>query len=112
MTYGLHGTWDEPSRWAGPYLNAHTNLTAIADGLDLLWRNDIDPFKVSLGLAFYGRGFTLTDPGCRSLGCTYESRSRAKACSYEVGVVLNSEIVGIMRKGARPTLDEKAAVKK
>ena len=61
MTYDLHGVWDAPNPNTGPYLNSHTNLTEIDQALDLLWRNDVPPDKVALGLGFYGRSFTLED---------------------------------------------------
>lgn len=69
MSYDLHGVWDIPNKWVGPYLNAHTNLTEIKDALDLLWRNNIPYDKVNMGLAFYGRGFTAADPKCLTPGC-------------------------------------------
>lgn len=70
MSYDMHGVWDIPNKWTGPYLNAHTNLTEIKDGLDLLWRNKIPPEKVTMGLAFYGRGFTANSPSCMTPGCS------------------------------------------
>lgn len=50
MAYDLHGRWDRDDP-VGPYVYAHTNLTEIDEALDLFWRNDIDPSKISLGLA-------------------------------------------------------------
>lgn len=55
MTYDLHGAWDKTNKYLGPYVNAHTNLTETDLALDLLWRNNIDPNQVVLGLGFYGR---------------------------------------------------------
>lgn len=43
----------------GPYVFAHTNLTEIDAALSLFRRNNISPNQVNLGLAFYGRSFTL-----------------------------------------------------
>jgi chitinase len=112
MTYDFHGVWDKPNKWVGPHLNAHTNLTEITDAMDLLWRNDIPMDKVSLALAFYGRGFTATSPSCLSPGCTFESGSDARSCSREISVVLNSEIDEIISsRGITPTLNQAAAVK-
>lgn len=112
MTYDFHGVWDKPNRWVGPYLNSHTNLTEIEMGLDLLWRNNISPDKVVMGLAFYGRGFMATSPSCLDPGCTFESASPAMDCSSELSVLLNSEIDQLVAaKGLRPTFDQKAAVK-
>lgn len=39
----------------GSFAYAHTNLTEINSGLELLWRNSINPGRVNLGLGFYGR---------------------------------------------------------
>ncbi|TPX10951.1 uncharacterized protein E0L32_008157 [Thyridium curvatum] len=112
MTYDFHGVWDKPNKWVGPYLNSHTNLTEIKEGLDLLWRNDIDHDKVTLGMAFYGRGFIATSSACLSPGCTFESGTAAQLCSAEVGVILNSEIDGLVAKeGLNPVLNKDAAVK-
>ena len=112
MTYDFHGTWDMENRWVGPYLNSHSNLTEIKDGLDLLWRNDVKPENVVLGLAFYGRGFTVSNPACTAPGCQYASGSPKQECSKEVSVVLNSEIDDIRaRTGATPVFDKDAAVK-
>jgi GH18 family chitinase len=112
MSYDFHGTRDIGNRWVGPYLNSHTNLTEVKDALDLLWRNDIKPDKVVLGMAFYGRSFTVADPACTSPGCEYGSGSPKQPCSGEVSVVLNSEIEDIRKRtGAVPVLDSNAAVK-
>jgi hypothetical protein len=112
MSYDLHGTWDKTNKWVGPYLNAHTNLTEIKEAMNLLWRNDINPDKVVLGLGFYGRAFTATSPGCLAPGCTYVSGAPRQPCSNEISVMIQSEIVDVMeRTGAKPILNEKAAVK-
>ncbi|EOD44207.1 putative class v protein [Neofusicoccum parvum UCRNP2] len=112
MTYDMHGTWDKGNKWTGAFLNAHTNLTEIEQSMDLLWRNDISPDKVVLGMAFYGRAFTATSPSCLKPGCTFESGAERRPCSNEISVILNSEIVDIMNdKGVKPTLDKDAAVK-
>ncbi|KAM7206680.1 hypothetical protein V8F33_000323 [Rhypophila sp. PSN 637] len=115
MTYDFHGVWDkkeEPNEWVQPLLNSHTNLTEIKEAMDLLWRNGINEDKVTLGMAFYGRGFTATSPSCMAKGCTFESGTGAGPCSNEVSVLLNSEIDNLVAsKGLMPTLDEEAGVK-
>ncbi|KAL4962959.1 glycoside hydrolase family 18 protein [Aspergillus stella-maris] len=112
MSYDLHGTWDKGNKWVGEYLNAHTNLTEITTALDLLWRNDIPPEKVVLGLAFYGRAFTVVDPGCTKPGCLFASGAEAGPCSNEVGILMNSEISSIISDNSlKPTLYKKEAVK-
>lgn len=112
MSYDLHGTWDKGNEWTGNFLNAHTNLTEIDLALDLLWRNDINPAHVVLGLAFYGRSFSATSSSCLEPGCTFKSGGEKGRCSREVGILLNSEIDDLVEKhGAKPKLYEKEAVK-
>jgi chitinase len=70
-TYDLHGSWDSPEDDIGSFVYAHTNLTEISAALDLLWRNSVPANKVNLGLGFYGRSYTLSDPSCSSPGCPF-----------------------------------------
>lgn len=53
--FTLDGVWDRTVNAIGPYAYAHTNLTEIQQGLELLWRNNINPGRVVFGLGFYGR---------------------------------------------------------
>lgn len=55
MTYDLFGTWDTTDSYIGPYVYADTNMTQTILDMDLLWRNNINPQKVNLGIGFYGR---------------------------------------------------------
>ncbi|KAG2001597.1 hypothetical protein GB937_010039 [Aspergillus fischeri] len=112
MTYDLHGTWDRGNKWTGEYLNAHTNLTEMKTAFDLLWRNDIDADMVTMGLAFYGRAYTVASPNCMEPGCLYLSGGKKGECSDETGVLLNSEIMDIMSsKQLSAKLYKDAAVK-
>ncbi|KAL4973055.1 carbohydrate-binding module family 18 [Aspergillus desertorum] len=112
MAYDLHGTWDIGDEWTGPYLDAHTNLTEIKSALDLLWRVDISPSKVNLGLAFYGRSYTMASGACSEPGCEYLSAGTAGTCSDSAGILFNSEIEDIIQQNSlNATLYEDAAVK-
>ncbi|KAG8408670.1 hypothetical protein J3459_010858 [Metarhizium acridum] len=112
MTYDMHGAWDIDNKWTGPWANSHTNLTEIQLGLDLLWRNDISPSKVTMGMSYYARTFTLTDPGCNKPGCRVSSPGDAGKCSGTAGVLLHPEIQEIISKNnLKPVLDREAAVK-
>ncbi|KKK25937.1 hypothetical protein ARAM_004842, partial [Aspergillus rambellii] len=112
------GTWDAPIPSLGPHALAHTNLTEINQALELLWRNNINPHRINLGLAFYGRSFTLEDPQCTQPGCRYRDAGRAGPCTNTAGVLSATEIQGILASGggggggmrARQTLDVAAAV--
>jgi GH18 family chitinase len=106
------GTWDQGNKWTGAFLNSHTNLTEIDLALDLLWRNDIDPSKVVMGLAFYGRTFSVTSESCKTPGCTYQSGGQRGKCSKEVGILLNSEIDDLVKEhSVTPTLYKKETAK-
>ncbi|EXK25265.1 hypothetical protein FOMG_18061 [Fusarium oxysporum f. sp. melonis 26406] len=112
MSYDLHGAWDIGNKWTGAFVGAHTNLTEIKSSLDLLWRNDVTPSKVVLGLSFYGRAVTLADPSCSEPGCPYLSAGDAGECSNEAGILFNNEISDLIsEKKLRPKLYKDAAVK-
>ncbi|KAJ3458969.1 hypothetical protein MRS44_015042 [Fusarium solani] len=112
MTYDLHRTWDKPIKSTRPYLNAHSNLTEIKDTMTLLWRNKMDPKKIVLGTGFYGRAFTASSRDYLKPRCRYESRVPRQKCSNEVSVMMNSEIMDVIKRtNAKPQLEKKAAVK-
>jgi chitinase len=112
MSYDLHGTWDITDVWVGPYLDAQTNLTEIKTALDLLWGVNVDPSKVTLGMAFYGRTYTLASPDCTEPGCEYLSAGTAGQCSDSAGILFNSEIEDVISQyNLTPTLYQDAAVK-
>ncbi|KAJ4087133.1 hypothetical protein NW760_013788 [Fusarium oxysporum] len=112
MSYDLHGAWDQNVNWTQPYLNAHTNLTEIESALDLLWRNDISPSKVVMGLGFYGRAFTMASGSCREPGCLFDGPANMGSCSREKGILLISEIDNeIKRRKLKPKLYKEEAVK-
>jgi hypothetical protein len=46
-------------------------LTEVEDALDLFWRVNVDPSLINLGIAFYGRSFTLENPLCIFPGCAF-----------------------------------------
>ncbi|QIX02022.1 hypothetical protein AMS68_007539 [Peltaster fructicola] len=114
MAYDLHGVWDAESKYVGPYLATHTNITEIDLGLDLLWRAGVDSSKVVLGQAFYGRSFTLKDPGCSTPNgvCQFTGGANAGPCSNAAGILDNREIADIISsKNVKPELDKTAGVK-
>jgi chitinase len=110
MTYDIHGVWDASIDSLGPIAQAHTNLTEIKMGLELLWRNNINPERVVLGLGFYGRSFTMKDSGCMKAGCEFSEGANGGACTGTPGVLSAAEINEIIANGATVTYDEEAAV--
>ncbi|KAJ5405141.1 glycoside hydrolase [Penicillium sp. CMV-2018d] len=104
MSYDIHGTWDGNSEWTSSVINPHTNLTEINEGLDLLWRNGVDPAKVNLGLGFYGRSFTLKDTSCTTPGCPFDTKDFVNGggapgqCTDSSGILSDYEINRILEQ--------------
>ena len=80
------------------FLSKLTPFTEISAGLDLLWRNGVDPSKVLLGLGFYGRSFTLANPSCDTPGCPFNTANNstgggvAGECTQTSGILSDYEI--------------------
>ncbi|THV55841.1 hypothetical protein BGAL_0003g00830 [Botrytis galanthina] len=111
MTYDLHGTWDSTDP-IGSIVQAHTNLTEIKDSVELLWRVNVPPEKVVLGLGFYGRSFQLSDTSCGSPGCAFSGAAEAGTCTKSAGTLAYFEIMDIIDKQApEVTWDKTDAVK-
>uniref|UniRef100_A0A0P0CAT0 chitinase n=1 Tax=Hypocrella siamensis TaxID=696354 RepID=A0A0P0CAT0_9HYPO len=97
MSYDLaqHGTWDHDNRFTGPYLRGHTDISEIQAGLDILRRNHIPMENVAMGMAFYGRSFTLGSDDCVDPNgvCQFSRGGRPGDCSEQAGILTYTEIV-------------------
>lgn len=114
MSYDLHGVWDAASKFVGPYIAPHTNITEIDLGMDLLWRAGVKPAKVVLGQGWYGRSFTLQDPSCKTPDgvCQFSGAAKAGRCSSAAGILTNQEIDDIISENQlKPVWDRDAGVK-
>ena len=109
MTYDLHGTWDSTDPYIGSVVNSHTNLTEIDQTMDLLWRNNIDPKKVTMGMGFYGRSFTLSNPSCTEGGCPFSAGGNPGPCTASAGTLSYAEIEDIIAAGATQRQDNASA---
>lgn len=95
-------------------MRPHTNLTEIDEGLDLLWRAGVEPSKVVLGLGWYGRSFTLSNPSCNvpNGACTFAEGGKPGECTNSAGTLTNAEINRIIAKGGvTKGFDQQAAVR-
>ncbi|KAJ4230943.1 hypothetical protein NW759_002926 [Fusarium solani] len=111
MTYDIHGVWDKHVEDIGNIAQAHTNLTEIDASLELMWRNNINPDRVVMGLGFYGRSFTMKDPKCMKAGCPFKTGADKGKCTGTEGVLSAAEINKIVKSGGKVSFDEEAAVK-
>lgn len=65
-----------------------------------------------MGLGWYGRSFTLSDPSCNTPGCIFSSEGNPGECTNSAGTLSNAEILRIIQsKGLTPQMDSVAAVK-
>ncbi|KAM0814064.1 putative chitinase [Seiridium cardinale] len=92
MSYDLHGIWDKTNE-IGQQILAHTNLTEVDKALELFWRNDISPSLINLGIAFYGRSYTLADASCYTPGCAFASAGSKGECTKTAGYLSYREIM-------------------
>ncbi|KAF2713786.1 glycoside hydrolase family 18 protein [Pleomassaria siparia CBS 279.74] len=126
MTYDLHGVWEgeygvrtltfseyaiaDPQQPQG-IVRPHTDLRDTEVALQSLL-STVDASKVNLGLAYYARGYTLSDTNCRAMGCNFKAPSNQGACSEFEGYLMNSEVEAIIeQKSLTPKLIKEAAVK-
>jgi len=64
MAYDLHGSWDAFVPTVGAFVRPQTDIRDIQNDTLPLWFDHLDPSKINLGIAYYGRGYTLTDRTC------------------------------------------------
>ncbi|OCK73889.1 glycoside hydrolase family 18 protein, partial [Lepidopterella palustris CBS 459.81] len=112
MAYDLHGAWDKSIPSLGAHVRAQTDIRDIDNDLRPLWFDGVDPSKINLGLAYYGRTYTLSDPSCGTFNCSYEDYGRAKFCTNFAGVLSLQEIKSMVSANdITPTLSNEAMVK-
>jgi chitinase len=82
-----------------------------------LWRNDVDPAKVLLGLGFYGRSFALNDTSCTHPGCGFDKTNDSSGggkpgeCTGTSGILSDYEINRVIEQYKPDVVyDEQAAV--
>lgn len=125
----LDGPWDSENA-LGSRIRPHTDIREIDNGLTPLWYDGVDPKKIVLGLAYYGRTYTAASADCAIMGCTFSGPGKAYGCTNFGGVLSNmgmiiwhcgcadkilivqTEIRRIIKEtGAKPTLLSGAMVK-
>jgi chitinase len=91
-----------------------TDITEIDKNLKPLWFDGVDPAKFVMGIAYYGRTYTVSDASCGSMGCSFVSGEggAAGSCTNSPGILSNREIKRIIKdEGIQPYLNETAMVK-
>lgn len=98
MCYDLAGAWGPPPYTTG----AHTNMTSIVEAVDGMLASGVPNDKLVLGMATYGRTWTLSDPGACAASntpfCNASAVGRAGPCTAEAGALSVYEIDAAMAK--------------
>ena len=112
MAYDLHGSWDANVKTIGALVRAQSDLRDIANNTFPLWFDALDPAKINLGLAYYGRGYTLSNRSCNYMGCPFNGPSKPAPCTNFEGVMSHREIKQLIQdKNLKPALIEEAQIK-
>ncbi|KAI1379064.1 glycosyl hydrolases family 18-domain-containing protein [Hypoxylon crocopeplum] len=108
--FDLHGPWECSSKGAG--IRPHTDVTDIDNDLQPLWVAGVDPSKVNLGIASYGRSYKLRNDSCTHPDCGCIGPGDEGRCTASKGVLSSWEIQAmISSERYKPQLNETAMVK-
>lgn len=112
MAYDLHGSWDADTKTLGSIVRGQADIREIANDSLPLWFDGLDPAKINFGTAYYGRGYTLTDPTCAYIGCSFKGPSNPAPCTNFPGVMSLIEIQTlIQQKGIVPEMIQASMMK-
>ncbi|KAI0865017.1 hypothetical protein F4860DRAFT_527723 [Xylaria cubensis] len=113
LSYDLHGPWDSTVDDIGPVIIGQTNIPELYNWTLSLWYDKVDPSKINMGLAYYGRGYTVEDVDCTTVGCKWSGTSRPAPCTNFGGVMSLQELQAIVipEVGVKPILDPNAMMK-
>lgn len=97
----------------GKKLRAHSNLTEFEPAMKKLWDLSVDPAKVTLGLAFYGRSYSIPDAiHCPPGGCVPTGLGPPGVCDDSPGYMSYDQVSSLIANDAVEThYDEDNAVK-
>lgn len=111
MAYDLHGFWDSDVKTLAPIVRGQADIREIYNNTIPLSYPGVDFGKIVFGVAWYGRGYTLSDPSCNTLGCNFAGPSKPAKCTNQAGVMSLSEVQDMIKKGATSRLLEDSAMK-
>lgn len=96
----------------GALVRGQADVREIANDTLPLWYDGLNPTKINLGVAYYGRGYTLSDPTCNTLLCPFQGPSLPGPCTNSAGVMSLVEIETLIaEKNLVPMLLELSAMK-
>ena len=112
MDYHRHGSWDADVKTLTKTVRGQADIREIHNDTLALWFDGLDPQKINFGMAYYGRGYTLRDPNCHDLGCSFVGASKPAPCTNYAGVMSLVEInAKIKELNLTPKLLDQAMMK-
>ncbi|EMR68912.1 putative oviduct-specific glyco protein [Eutypa lata UCREL1] len=100
MAYDLHGFWDADVETLGSIVRGQADVREIYNNTLPLYYAGLDPSKINFGLAWYGRGYTLSRP------------SKPGKCTNSAGVLSLTEIKNLIKeKNIEPRLNSESMMK-
>lgn len=112
LSYDLHGPWDKTVVDVGPVIIGQTNIPELYNWTLPLWYDKVDPSKINMGLAYYGRGYTVESVDCTTVGCRWSGPSNPGPCTAFPGIMSLQEITNLIPQlGITPILDSTAMMK-
>lgn len=105
MTYDYHGPWENKTGHNSPLLPAEheigkDRLLNMFWSMQYWYSHGVPKQKMNLGLALYGRSFSLANPGNNSLGAPIINGGRPGLYTRERGFLAYYEICQMGRDGA------------
>lgn len=95
MTYDFHGVWNQ-NNVLGTKLRSQTDIRMIREALDLCARDSVPAGKIVIGIAYYGRSYTLASSSCTTIeSCDFSGPGNPGRCTSAAGVLSWREIQNI-----------------
>jgi chitinase len=98
MGYDMAGDWDGVTGF-------HTNIQELTTSVNYYMSFGIPADKLVLGLATYGRSFTLQSSSNHGVGAPITGSGRGGSCTGEVGFIAYHEIKQMIANGAVEVYD-------
>ncbi|XP_022920930.2 acidic mammalian chitinase-like [Onthophagus taurus] len=116
MTYDLHGPWDSVTGQNAPLYPASSDVTAFQKSLNVDacisgWiERGASPSKIVMGVATYGRSYTLQNSGNTNIGAPTTGGGAAGKYSGESGYLGYNEICEYVNAGWTVVWDDQQKV--
>jgi chitinase len=115
MTYDIHGSWQpktghHTAMGSSMPFNKDDTESWTLPGLLAPWLEKVPHDKLVMGLASYGRSFTLANPKQTGLGAPATGGGKALPGTTEAGLMGYFEILDFIKSGATVAYDKDALV--